>query len=163
AHEHDRLVVRRWLLHVGVDEPFRVKLPEHEQLSRRVVADHAQVMVDLAVLVLLLRWIGRRVRFLQKPTVEDKLVGALGRASPGLAGLIAPPGSGEETQRRETIRLGYAFLAARGCAEQDDHEQDGDVSDIHRRLTVLLREQSGVCTGRLTSGAEWFPHTGPPF
>ena len=49
AHEHDRLVVGGRLLHVGVHEAFGMKLAEHEQLPRRVVADHARVVVDLAV------------------------------------------------------------------------------------------------------------------
>jgi hypothetical protein len=49
-------------------------------------------MVDLAHPVLLLRRTGRRVRFLQKPIVEDELVRAFGRATSGLTGLIAQPG-----------------------------------------------------------------------
>jgi len=55
AHEHDGLVVGRRLVHVRVHKAFGMKLAEHEQLPRRIVADHAHVMVDLAVLVLLLR------------------------------------------------------------------------------------------------------------
>jgi hypothetical protein len=82
-------VVGRRLLHVGVHEAFGVKLAEHEQLPRRVVANHAHVMVHLAILVLLLRRVRRRVRFLKKSIVQDELVGTFCRAPAGLAGLLA--------------------------------------------------------------------------
>ena len=61
-------------------------VPNAFAIAGVVVADHAHVMVDLAVPVLLPRRVGRRVRFLQKSIIEDELVGAFGRASPGLAG-----------------------------------------------------------------------------
>ena len=81
-----------------------MKLAEHEQVPPRVVADHAHVMMDLAFLVLFLRRVGRRVPFLEKPIVEDELVGAFSRATSRLAGLIASPGSGEESHGREPVR-----------------------------------------------------------
>jgi len=89
------------------------------------------MVVNFAVLILLLRRVRRSVRFLQEPIIEDELVRAFGRATSGLAGLIATPRSHEESQRREPVRSWRALLRAGWNAQKGDRHQYGNAVDSH--------------------------------
>ena len=81
-------------------------------------------MVDLAGLVLFLRRVGRRIRFLKESIVQNELIRPLRRTLPRLAGLIASPGAGEEPQGTEPVGGGHAVLRTDWCRENCDDEQD---------------------------------------
>src|SRR6516162_6653463 len=93
--EDQFLRVAALLLHVGVDEAFLVKLPEHEPFSGAVIPDH--IVVDFSVLILLLRWIRGCVLHLEEAIVEHEFISSLGSALAGLPGLVATPTPNEES------------------------------------------------------------------
>src|SRR6516164_7513245 len=95
--ENDLLGVAALFLHVGVHKPFHVELAENELLSGFVVANHPHVVVDLAALVLFLRWIRGLVVLLQKTIVEDKRVRSLGGAMTRLTVLVPAPRTDKES------------------------------------------------------------------
>lgn len=72
ADEDKLLWLASLLLCISVDESFDVELAEDELLSGLAVADHAHVLVDLSILVLLLWQIRGRVLLFQETAVEDE-------------------------------------------------------------------------------------------
>ena len=63
-----------------------------------------------------MRRVGRRIRFLKKPIVQNELIRPLRRTLPGLTGLIASPGAREEPQGAERSVLDTRSCAPTGIA-----------------------------------------------
>ncbi len=102
-----------------IDESFNVELTQHEFLCLGVIANKADVLVNLSLRIFFLRRVNGLVRDLDESIMEPESVGAFRLPYSGFAMDFTFPCSKERTQWLPDIRFSWAG----GAAEWDWREQ----------------------------------------